>query len=87
MNSREHLNHSLKVYKLVIFDIKLVECGCQENIETLNGLETCKRYMLPCATIEDSDQPARPRSLIRVFDGRSMGSQVSKVSSGRKLRP
>ena len=28
-----------------------------------------KRYKLACAHIEDSDQPAHPRSLIRVFDG------------------
>ena len=48
-----------------------------------------KRYNLACATIEDSDQPARPRRLIRVFNGRSMGSQGSNASSGRKmsLRP
>ena len=34
-----------------------------------------------CA-IEDSDQPAHPRSLIRVYDWRSMGSIESCVSSG-----
>ena len=32
-------------------------------------------YNFPCAPIEDSDQPAHPRSLIRVFDGRSMDSK------------
>ena len=36
--------------------------------------------------IEDSDQPVRPRSLIRVYYGRSMGSQGFNVSSGGKLR-
>ena len=33
-----------------------------------------KMYKLVCAPIEDSDQTANLRSLIRVFDGRSMGS-------------
>ena len=40
-------------------------------------------YKLAFAPIEDSVQPAHPRSLIRVFNGRSMGSQGS---SGVKLR-
>ena len=44
------------------------------------------RHKLACTSIEDSDQPAHPRSLIRVFDERSMGSQGSNVSSGGKLR-
>ena len=43
-------------------------------------------YKLACALIEDSDQPAHTRRLIRVFDGRSMGSKGSNVSSGGKLR-
>ena len=29
-----------------------------------------ERYKLACASAEDSDQPAHPRSLIRVFGGR-----------------
>ena len=41
---------------------------------------------MACVPIEDSDQPVHPCSLIKVFDGRSMGSQGSKVSSGGKLR-
>ena len=41
---------------------------------------------MECVPIEDSDQPAHPCSLIKVFDGLSMGSQGSKVSSGGKLR-
>ena len=45
-----------------------------------------KRYKLEGSLIEDSDQTAHPRSLIRVFDERYMGSQGSIVSSGRKLR-
>ena len=43
-------------------------------------------YKLANAPIEDSDQPVHPHSLIRVFDGYSMASQKSNVSSGRKLR-
>ena len=45
-----------------------------------------KRYKLACAPIEDSDQPAHARSLIRVFDGRTIGRQVFNVSSSGKLR-
>ena len=36
--------------------------------------------------IEHTDQPAHPRSLIRIFERRSMGSQGSNVSSVGKLR-
>ena len=42
--------------------------------------------LVACAPIEDSDQTAHPRSLIRVFNGRFMGSQWSNVSSRGKLR-
>ena len=45
-----------------------------------------KRYKLACALIEDSDQPVHQHSLIRVFGGRSVGSQGSNNSSGGKLR-
>ena len=45
-----------------------------------------KRYLLACAHIEDSDQPVHSHSLIRVVDGRLMGSQESNPSSGGKLR-
>ena len=37
----------------------------------------CKMYNLVCAPIDDSDQHAHPRSLITVFGGPSMDSQVS----------
>ena len=43
-------------------------------------------YTLASAPIKDSHQTAHRHSLVRVFDGRSMGSQESYVSSGRKLR-
>ena len=35
---------------------------------------------------QDSDQPAHPCSLIRVFNGPSIGSQESSLSSSRKLK-
>ena len=44
------------------------------------------RYNLACEPIENSSQTAHLRSLIRVFDGHSMGSQGSNISSCRKLR-
>ena len=53
---------------------------------TQNEPVSSEMYMLACAPIEDSDQPAHPRSLIRVFDRSSMGSLGSIVSSGGKLR-
>ena len=49
-------------------------------------LESRNRYTLTCVPIEDSDQPGHLHSLIRVFDGHSMGSQVSNIFTGRKLR-
>ena len=48
------------------------------------GPVSSETYKFACAPIEDSDQPAHLRGLIRVFDERSMGSQVYIVSSGRK---
>ena len=52
-------------------------CGSKGNSE---------RYNVVCAPVEESDQPALSRSLIRVFDGSSMDSQGSNISSGEKLR-
>ena len=47
-----------------------------------------KRYKLAYALIEDSDHPVHLHSLIRVFNGHSIGSQASNVSnSGVKLKP
>ena len=54
----------------------------REWIEPVSSM----RYTFAGAYIEDSDQPAHPRSLIRVFDRRSMSSQGSNVSSGGKPR-
>ena len=53
--------------------------------QSLNEPVYSKIYKFACTPIEDSDQPAHQRSLIRVFDGRSIDSQES-VSSGVKLR-
>ena len=52
----------------------------------LNEPVSSKKYMLACASIEDSDQPVHPHSLTRVFDWRSISCQVSSVSSDGKLR-
>ena len=45
-----------------------------------------QKKQVSCTPIEDSDPPVHSRSLIRVFDGRFLGSQGSNVSSGGKLR-
>ena len=45
-----------------------------------------KIYKLAWAPIGHSDQTAHVRSLIKVFGGRSMGSQRSNVSSGGSVR-
>ena len=44
---------------------------------TVNYPVSSKRYKLAWAPIGDSDQSAHMRSLIRVFDARSIGSQGS----------
>ena len=49
------------------------------NKMLINMPGSSKIYKLACASIEDSEQPVHPQSLIRVFDGCSMGSQVSRT--------
>ena len=45
-----------------------------------------KTYIRTCAPSEDSDQPAHSRSLIRIFPGHFLDSQLCKVSScGQRL--
>ena len=39
-----------------------------------------KTYLQTCAPNEDSDQPAHPRSLIKIFTGRVLDSQGCEVS-------
>ena len=53
---------------------------------SLNKPVSSPRYMLACVSIKDLDQPAHENSLIRIFDGHSMGSQGSNISSGGKQR-
>ena len=65
--------------------------GCQIRpiilwLKYTNEPVSSKRYKLACAHIEDSDQTAQMRSLIRAYDWRSMGSQGSNGSEGGKLR-
>ena len=60
--------------------IKSNNTGC--HFELVSSL----RYKLACVPIEDSVLPAHPHSRIRVFNGHSMGSQGSKISSDGKLR-
>ena len=55
-------------------------------IEIVYEAESSERYKLTYAPTEDSDQPVHPRSLIRAFNGRSMGSRGSNVSSDGKVR-
>ena len=45
-----------------------------------------ERFKFACAPTEDSDQAARLRSLIRVFNERFIGSQGSTVSCRRKTK-
>ena len=73
------------MFAITLYDIiRLVIAFLSWN--TITGPVTTKTYKLACAPIEDSDQAAHPRSLIRVFDGRSMGSQGYNVSSDGELR-
>ena len=67
---------------VIVAELDPLRDGCYCNEYTVFSII----YKLAFAPIEDSDQPAYSHSLIRVCDGRSMGSQGSKVSLGRKLR-
>ena len=58
--------------------------SASENIKHEPGQNTS--YKIVCAPSEDSDQPAHPRSLIRVFAGHSVGSQISEASLGGQWR-
>ena len=44
---------------------------CKRECNKILG-RFCKKHKMARAPIEDSDQPAHPRRLISVFDGRSM---------------
>ena len=64
---------------------KLDEQIYQETETMSNKPVSNERVKLECASIEDSDQTARPRSLIRVYHGASMNNQGFKASSAGKL--
>ena len=62
--------------------IRIIQSGIpSKKVEYLTA-----KYKLVCAPMKDSDQPAHPCSLIRVFDGSSMNSQGAVVSSGINLK-
>ena len=69
----------MNVFQFPIIFLKFLFAGLFEAVSS-------KRYKMVCASIKNSDQPAHPRSLIRVFDGRSTGSQGSNFSSGGNIR-
>ena len=56
-----------------------------QDIEVLLNIKVIiwagAQHFLACVPSKNSDQPAHPCNLIRVFTGHSVGSQVSKMSS------
>ena len=66
--------------------LKIANGVKNRRAKQLYKLVSCQRYLLPCAPIKDSDQPAQPCSLIRVLNGHTIGSQGSNISSVGKLR-
>ena len=60
------------------------DSDCQLLIDTSHKYASITRN-LAFAPIDDSDQAAHMRSLIRVFDGRTIGRQGLNISSGGKL--
>ena len=79
--------------KLSVFPVKLI--AKLEGPKILNNNARTKHRTptynvsnnkLTYVPIEDTDQPAHSRYLIRLFDGRSIGSQVSNVSSSGAIR-
>ena len=67
------------------------KCNFNELTVTVlfTSLSRCpeKKVKFACAPLEDSDQTAHPRSLIRVLDERSLYSHVTNVSSVGEVRP
>ena len=66
------------------YDLPYQTCILQSLFkpESLIDPVSSKMFKLVYAPIEDSGQPAHPRSLTRVVDRRSMSRQRSEVSSG-----
>ena len=82
-SNNEHINETEKNCEAT--SNKLDEQIYQETETMSNEPISSERFKLECAAIEDSDQTAHPRSLIRVCDGPSMDSQGFNASSGGKL--
>ena len=61
-------------------------CTISIFIKSLFESVSSIRYKLAFVPIEDSDQPLYQHSLIRAFDGHSLGNQGSNIFSGGKLR-
>ena len=57
-----------------------------KELLVINELVSRKRYKFACGPIKTSDHTVHMHSLVRVFDGHSMSSQGSNVSSSGKLR-
>ena len=70
------------MFLIRLFEIALLYSTICEIFTTIYSLGFVKYNLinieLTCATIENSEQPLHPRSLIRVFDGRSMDIQWPK---------
>ena len=82
-------------FRSILLYLKRKLCACTgiSYVVFFYYRKSSKRYKLLYTSIDDSDQPAHPRSLIRVLDGRPMGSKESNVckesnvsSGGKKLR-
>ena len=82
-NNNEHINEADKSCEAT--SDKLDEQIYQETETMSNKPVSRERFELECAAIEDSDQTAHQRSLIRDCDGPSMDGQRFKAFSGGKL--
>ena len=60
----------------------MMSTNCQLVVELLTSIQ----YKLACAPINDSDQTVHLHSLIRVFDGCSVGRLGTNVSSCGRLK-
>ena len=84
MNSRQ--SEIARPSKLVYRTRTLPKKGVYTLQTDTNEMEHNIQHEITCAPSEDSDQPAHPRRLIRVFAGHYGGSQGSKTSSGGQRR-
>ena len=82
-NNNAHINETEKSCEAT--SDKLDQQIYQQTETMSNEPVSSKRFELECAPIEDSDQTAHQRSLIRDCDGPSMDGQRFNASSGGKL--